>query len=116
MITSSGVNELSIPANELFTLLSIAIANRNAGNKLPKRPVNAISQSLFCGTSRMCFSAKGRKIMPAEKMRIAAICQPFNSLLLNFIRINELPQIKESSRKIIQLINLYFDISAAKVQ
>ena len=44
--------------------------------------------------------------MAAEKIRKAAICEPVSPWLLTFIKIKELPQIKQSSTKMDQLINL----------
>lgn len=46
--------------------------------------------------------------MPAEKIRKAAICVPDNPSMLTFIKIKELPQIKQSRIKIDQLISLLF--------
>ena len=64
----------------------------------------------FAGTLERCIKATGIKTKPAEKIRTDAICHPFSSRLLNFIRIKELPQIKESTINMIQLINLSFSI------
>jgi len=52
-ITNRGVRELRIAAIELFIFFSMAIAKRNAGNKLPRKPVNITKGSLPTGISRM---------------------------------------------------------------
>ena len=70
-ITKRGVSEFKMEASELSILFSIAIANRNAGNKLPKKPVRAIKWSLRRDTFLKLRIANGRKNKPAEKMRTA---------------------------------------------
>jgi len=54
--------------------------------------------------------------MAAEKIRKAAICEALRPWLLTFIRIKELPQIKQSNTKMSQLINLVLIKRMAKVR
>jgi hypothetical protein len=51
--------------------------------------------------------AAGIKIIPAENILRAAIWEAFNSSLLCFIRMNELPQIMVNSKKMPQLTSLF---------
>lgn len=53
--------------------------------------------------------------MAAEKIRREAICDAVKPSLLTFIKIKELPQIKQSSTKMDQLINFVFIKRMAKV-
>ena len=73
-------------------------------------PESIINPILFFGTFERCIMADGTNTIPAEKIRTEAICHPFNATLLNFIKINELPQINERKMKISQLIILSFAI------
>jgi hypothetical protein len=93
----------------------MAIANRKAGNKFPISAETIIRNNLFRGTCCTWKTANGRNTSPAEKMRIVAICQPLNALVLCFIRIKELPQIKESRINIDQLMTLSLFITRRKI-
>ena len=105
--TQIGVSELSIPSSELSTLV-IAIAKQKAGNKLPQRPVKKSKPIFLRGIFDPCINATGINTRDDEKMRKAAICEPLKPSLLTFIKINELPQIKQRRTKIPQLITLLF--------
>jgi hypothetical protein len=104
--TKMGVNELRILASELSIFFAIAVAYKNAGNKLPVTPVMIIMGIFLQLTFRTWTMENGRRTTPAEKILSAPICGPDNCSLLCFIRINELPQIMLSNRKRIQLISL----------
>ena len=114
LTTQIGVNELRIPSRELSTLV-IAIAKQKAGNKLPKRPVKKSKPIFLRGIFDPFINATGINTRDDEKMRNAAICEPLKPSLLTFIKINELPQMKQSNTKMLQLINLLFIKRRAKV-
>ncbi len=116
MITNKGVSEFKIPASELSIFFSIAIAKRKAGKKFPRKSERITKGILPRGISLIWYTANGKNISPAEKIRMEPICQPFSSLLLSFIKIKELPQITDKTIKIIQLIIFSFFILFAKVQ
>lgn len=105
--TQIGVNELRIPSRELSTLV-IAIAKQKAGSRLPQRPVKKSKPIFLREIFGPCINAIGINTRDEEKIRNAAICEPVNPSLLTFIKINELPQIKQRRTKIPQLITLLF--------
>jgi len=94
-----------MPAKEL-SILRRAIAKQNAGNKFPKMPVTTRRPAFLSDTPAIWKIANGTKTMAAEKIRREAICEGVSAWLLTFIKIKELPQIKQSSTKMDQLINL----------
>jgi hypothetical protein len=105
--TQIGVSELRMAASELSILLAMASAKRNAGKRLPSMPVDKTQPIFFRGILERWNTANGRKTMPAEKIRNAAICAALISSLLYFITMNELPQIKDSRIKIVQLSSVF---------
>ena len=68
MITKMGVRELSVPVKAL-SILSSAIQNKNAGNKLPNNPDKKTTINLSTGIWRIYFKAIGDKIIPEVTIR-----------------------------------------------
>lgn len=104
-----GVSELSVPASALSILVS-AMQNKNAGKKLPNTPENIIHHESLKGILLRCLINTGVSTMPAVIMRIAATCEAVSKGFLassynpSFIKINELPHIKQMEININQLI------------
>ena len=105
-----------MPASEIFTFLSMAMAKRKDRSKLRNTAERITKSNLVFGILEIWKKANGKKTRPAEKMRTEAICHPSRAVLLTFMSINELPQIRQSSKKKVQLINEYRFIQFAKVQ
>jgi hypothetical protein len=83
-----------------------AIANKKAGIRFPRTALNATSGSLLDSIFFHCNKAKGSKTNAAANIRNDAICEPVRALVLSFINLKELPQIRQRSTKSNQLINL----------
>ncbi len=102
---NSGVSELRIPANELLMPVS-ALVNRNAGIKLPNKPIP--KNPFQCGQSSFlrCLKMSGERNKKAISIRMAATSSLVYTSNPRFININELPQMRASAMKMDQLMNL----------
>jgi len=106
MIVNSGVSAFKIPARVLVIRVS-AIQNKKAGMKLPANPETKMRRYNFFGILRNACKAKGNKTIPALRIRIEATWYGVRDFIPYFIRMNELPQIKESTTKSNQPTNLF---------
>jgi hypothetical protein len=108
IIANMGVSELSVPASALSILVS-AIQNKNAGKKLPNTPENIIHPESLKGILLLCLINIGVSTIPAVIIRIAATCEAVSKGFLassykpSFIKINELPHIRQIEININQL-------------
>src|SRR5688572_7841015 len=99
MITKMGVNEFKKPASEL-SIFNSANGKRMAGIKFPTSPENNTKPILLEGILFKCLTASGNKTKPAHNNRSAATCEGDNLCDASLMRMNELPQIKDSATNI----------------
>jgi hypothetical protein len=106
---NNGVKAFSIPANELSIFIS-AMQNKKAGKKLPIKPEQNTKAILLAGIFLKAVVANGSNITPAVTIRSAATWYAVSATIPTFINLKELPQIRDRSMKIAQLITLSFKI------
>ncbi len=95
IIAHKGVSALNIEASELSIFIS-AKQYKNAGKKLPSNPDITTTGILFFGTRCQPLKAKGNNTRPALKILIEATCHAVKCCMPIFIKIKELPHIKQS--------------------
>lgn len=101
MSVNMGVNEFIIPAMEL-SILVCAVANKNAGIKIPIMPERNGFQYWFAGSAFKFRNAKGNSTIDAAVTLNAPTSLGANTNNPFFIRIKDVPQMidKMISRKI----------------
>ena len=120
-----GVRVFSMAVSALSILVS-AMQKRKAGKKLPNSPDKITYPQLDTGILRKALIEKGISTTPADKILNAATWKAFNtgwptlSYIPSFIKINELPQIVQISKKISHFFtvcdNWYVLISCYRLQ
>ncbi len=110
---NKGVNAFIMPAIALSILVS-AIQNKNAGKNVPRKPVRIISGYFDEGILLSAEKAKGTSTIAPDEILMAATWNALNRCRPAFIKINELPQMIQISKKSNQLIHEFFNDSISK--
>src|SRR5687768_12809914 len=98
---NKGVRAFKIPAIALSIRVS-AIQNKNAGKKVPRKPVSTISGKLESGILLNAENAKGNRTMAPEDILTAATWYALSCCSPAFISINELPQMMQIKTNSVQ--------------
>src|SRR5574343_63467 len=111
-----GVKQFNTPAVELFNFVC-AVAKSNAGKPLPRSPTKVIIPYFLNGIFQICFNVRGNKHKNEKNIRIVATCAALYTFNPFFIKINELPQIKESKiNNTIGRYSFFFNITLQTYQ
>ena len=108
MIAHKGVSALNMDASELSIFIS-AKQYKNAGKKLPSSPDTTTVAILFFGIRLQPLKANGSITSPALKILMEATCQAVKCCRPIFIKIKELPHIRQS-----KVYSSHFDVDVSR--